>query len=299
MSDLIIMCGLPGSGKSTIAKKIKDSIIISTDDIREEINGDASNQDNASRVFEIAFSRIKTNLIKKEYKNVIFDATNINYKKRRDLINKFKKDANKIKCIFVFADYKECLERNKKRDRVVPKEVIKSMYYSFYVPQKFEGFDEIEVIDTMSIKEHEEKIQLLSQKLNINQNNPNHKLSLQEHSIKAFIYLMTKYNNTPLIAASFLHDIGKIRTKTFVNNKGETTDIAHYYFHENVGAYDSFIYTYKFSLEERLYIAKLIQWHMLLYRELSDKTIQKYKNLFGEDFWKDLNLLHESDLYAH
>ena len=299
MSNLIIMCGLPASGKSSYAKGVKKSIIISTDDIREEINGNASIQDNGNLVFETAFNRIKENLIQNKYKNVVFDATNINYKKRTDIVNRFKKYADKIICYFVYADYEECLERNSKRERKVPEEVIKRMYYNFYVPQYFEGFDDIHFENNSNIKHDFSE---LKEKLNIDQENPNHKLSLLQHSQKAFIYLVEK-TNSPVSAviamAGYLHDIGKIKTKTFINTKGEKTEIAHYYSHEKVGAYDSFSYTEGNDLYTRFYIAQLIQWHMLLHEEISEKTIEKYKNKLGISFWENLQLLHEADLYAH
>lgn len=296
MSDLVIMCGLPASGKSSIAKTIKNSIIISTDDIREEINGNASIQDNGNLVFEIAFNRIKEKLIENKYENVVFDATNINYKKRTDIINRFRKYTNKINCYFVYADYEECLERNSKRKRNVPEKVIKRMYYNFYVPQFFEGFDYI-LFENTSNKAH--FINELRIELNISQDNPNHNLTLLEHSDKAYLYLEREAKNSDLCLAGYLHDIGKIKTKTFINAKGEKTNIAHYYSHEKVGAYDSFAYTKGKDLGSCLYIAQLIQWHMLLHQELSEKTIEKYKNKFGEKFWLDLELLHEADLYAH
>lgn len=296
MSNLIIMCGLPASGKSSYAKGVKKSIIISTDDIREEINGNASIQDNGNLVFETAFNRIKENLIQNKYKNVVFDATNINYKKRTDIVNRFRKYADKIICYFVYADYEECLERNSKRERKVPEEVIKRMYYNFYVPQFFEGFDDI-IFENNSNTTH--NYDELEEKLNINQDNPNHKLSLLEHSRKAYLYLKEVTKTEYMATAGYLHDIGKIKTKTFINAKGEKTEIAHYYSHEKVGAYDSLAYTNFKRFDIQFYIAELIQWHMLLHQELSEKTIEKYKSKLGIAFWKDLQLLHEADLYAH
>lgn len=44
--------------------------------------------------------------------------------------------------------------------------------------------------------------------------------------------------------------------------------------------------------------ANLIQWHMLLHFDLSEKTITKYKNMLGEDTWKDLEILHKADCEA-
>lgn len=300
MSDLIIVCGLPGSGKSTYIPLVKPakrmSSVVSTDDIREEINGDARDQSNANKVFEIAFDRIKKKLT--EGYDVYFDATNINYKKRMDIINRFRKYYDKVKCMFIYANFEECIERNRKRDRVVPYEVMKRMYYNFYVPQMFEGFDEIIFVNN-SKKTH--SIKELDIILDIDQENPHHKLKLLEHCKKANEYLERECpHNKTLQLAGYLHDIGKAKTKTYKNAKGEITDIAHYYNHEKVGAYDSLAYTEFLPFTKRLYIAQLIQWHMLLHnKNLTEKTIKKYKDRFGEDFWQDLELLHKADLSAH
>ena len=307
MSDLIVFCGLPGSGKSFIAREyargtefansLDKCITISTDEIRKEITGDESNQSNNALVFETAFERIKLHLQNNEYRFVVFDATNINYKRRTDIVNRFKKYAENIECYFVYADYEECLKRNRERDRKVPDEVIKRMYYNFYVPQLFEGFNSIRIIYN-DVRRH--TVDELEEILDIYQENPNHRLGLLEHSKKAHDYLANKiiHPNINLCFAAYLHDIGKIKTKTFINTKGEKTDIAHYYSHEKVGAYDSIAYAEK-NADDALYIAKLIQWHMLLHQNLSEKTREKYKNKLGEQFWKDLELLHEADLYAH
>ena len=60
----------------------------------------------------------------------------------------------------------------------------------------------------------------------------------------------------------------------------------------------SLFYTNKTNERKLLGIANLTQWHMLLHRELSEKTIIKYKNLLGEETWKKLNLLYDADIQA-
>ena len=82
----IMMCGLPGSGKSSNAKalsKIYNAIICSSDAIREEVTGSVSNQDKDPEVFKILHDRIKENLSRGI--SVIYDACNISYKKRMAL----------------------------------------------------------------------------------------------------------------------------------------------------------------------------------------------------------------------
>lgn len=305
MANLYIMVGLPGSGKTTIAYEIKENqrgfkgYVVSTDKIREEITGSETSQDKNTEVFETAYKRLKFGL--ENGFDMIFDATNINYKRRIDVINKFKKYADEIVCCFVYAPYEECLERNKNRERQVPKDVIKRMYMNFYVPQYFEGFDKIKLYyNSNKIFDEYTVIGELEDKLSIPHNNPHHKLSILEHSIKAREYMAGIHTSIPDIVAAWLHDIGKPFCKTFINAKGETTDVAHYYGHEKVGAYDSLYYSHNFDLKYQLYIAQLIQWHMLLHDpNLTEKTIKKHKDRMGEEFWYNLELLHKADLAAN
>ena len=284
MNKLYIMVGLPGSGKSTIAKEceLENKIIISSDDIRAEISN-VNDQTKNKEVFEILNLRVKMNLAKG--KNVIFDATNINYKKRMEIIKNNKEYF--CECIFVATPYEECLKRNSNRERKVPEKVIEKMYKNFYVPQAFEGFKRIIVIYPDRAKE---KVTFASLK-DIEQDNKYHQYTVKEHCNKVYQYMKQKTKNKNLILASRLHDIGKLKTKTFVNTKGEITDQAHFYGHENVGAYDSLF----FKKTDRLDVAKYIQWHMLLKNNLSEKRMMHYKNLLGEKFMDDLKLLNEAD----
>lgn len=267
---------------------------------------DVNRQDKNADVFLEAEKIIKNEI---EKRNVIFDATNINYKRRIEFINKFEKYCKKIYLCFVWANYEECLERNAKRERKVPEEVIKRMYMNFDIPQIFEEnylngkvnsviyFNTNIIIDNIDWNK-------LEKKMNIPHDNPNHKLSILDHCLKARDY----FDDEDLKLAAYLHDIGKPFCKTFINTKGEKTETAHYYNHEKVGAYNSIPYIlnyiqkniefYKFPYLHVIYISNLIRWHMLLHSELSEKSIEKYKEKFGKVFWKDLNLLHKADLNA-
>ena len=208
-----------------------------------------------------------------------------------------------IKKIAVLAatPYEECLERNTKRERKVPEEVITRMYYNFYIPQYYEGFDEIQ------IKYNSDYMFFFDDLVDMPQDNPHHTLTVLEHckKVEEILIKETDGGELPLIIAGRLHDIGKLKTKTFTNMKGECTDIAHFYDHEKVGAYDSLFYINVKSRfmtnSEQDYgfkILKLIQWHMIMHFDLSEKTITKYKNLLGEDTWKDLKILHKADCEA-
>lgn len=297
MTKFYMMIGLPASGKSTIAKEIsesEDAVIVSSDEIRKELLGNEWDQSQNERVFKEAERRLKENIEKG--KNVIFDATNINYKRRRDWLNRFNKYHVKKIGVLVATPYEECLIRNKQRERVVPEEVIRRMYINFYIPQYYEGFYEIQ------IKYNSDYIFKFEDLEDIKQDNPHHTLTVLEHCKKVAEIL--EYEDDCLWKAGLLHDIGKLKTKTFINTKGEETDTAHYYNHEKASAYDALFCNLVKSTQkigeiyDTLYVLELIQWHMLLHFDLSEKSKTKYIEMLGEGTWKDLEVLHKADCNA-
>ena len=102
-----------------------------------------------------------------------------------------------------------------------------------------------------------------------------------------------------LWAAGF-HDIGKRFTKVFHNMKGENTDIAHYYQHQLVSAYDSLFYLLNRKCSDNciLYICNYIQWHMKPFFIETDKAKNKFVRLVGEDFYNNLMIIHNADMNA-
>lgn len=87
-----VLVGLSGSGKSTIATQIANenpnTVIVSSDAIREELTGNYEDQEHNEEVFKIFHDRIRKNLENK--KNVIADATNLTMKSRRAIMMKSK-----------------------------------------------------------------------------------------------------------------------------------------------------------------------------------------------------------------
>ena len=149
-----MMVGLVGSGKSTYAKQLAketNAIICSSDAIREELCGDENSQDNNDEVFKILHSRIKENL--KNGKNVIYDATNINSKRRRAFLSELRRIPCVKKCVIMTTPFEMCCNQNESRDRVVPYEVIERMYKNWNTPYWFEGWNEIEIKKQDNISE--------------------------------------------------------------------------------------------------------------------------------------------------
>lgn len=147
MSKLIIMVGLPGSGKSTYATKYttKDrTTLVSTDEIRRELYGNPETQGNAQEVFNEAYRRIEIAL--RAGDTVVFDATNLKARNRRYLINKYRPIADTIIAEYINTPIDECIMRDELRSRTVGYEVIQRMARGMTEPRLDEGFDLVHIV---------------------------------------------------------------------------------------------------------------------------------------------------------
>ena len=298
----IMLVGLPGSGKSTYAEKLKEKgvIIHSSDAVRKEF-GDVNDQSKNADVFTILHRRIKDDL--RDGKNVCYDATNLSRKRRVAFLRELKNIPCEKICILIATPFERCLLQNLERERTVPRNVLDRMYRNFQIPCKQEGFDE--VIVYYPKEEFKEYYGDMAEHVNslcdFEQNNSHHALTLGEHMKVAGRYIssIVKEEND-LVHATYTHDIGKVDTKAFMNAKGEPTEEAHFYNHQNVGCYKSLFFKYP-SYINKEHVALLIELHMnpWLVWEQSEKAKQKELELFGEDIIAEVELLHQADLYAH
>lgn len=312
--NFIMVVGLPGSGKSTyIEQNYPTYYIHSSDDIREELTGDVNNQDVNKKVFEILHKRVKEDL--KQGKDVIYDATNISWKRRKGFLQELNKISCYKECILIATPYEICLERNYMRNRVVPNFVIERMYRNFDIPWYNEGWDNIKVVYTADTFKtfYGNPFDFIYDNLNYDQESKWHKCSLGVHSALTFLYValkkwdLTKLNRNETIHAAALHDCGKLFVKSFKDSRGNDSDFAHYYNHENVGAYNSLFYE-KAEEVDSLFVAALIRYHMILhfFKDWKASTKDKYEKEFCENeylkkvaFYEALQILHEGDKIAH
>lgn len=307
MPKFTMLCGLPASGKSTVAQKLAeecDATIFSSDALREELFGDVNHQDNNQELFIELHRRIKNCL--KDGKSAIYDACNISYKRRMAFLAELKNIPCEKICVLMATPYEECLRRNVERERRVPEHVIKRMYMSFNIPYWYEGWDYIEIeYSEGSQNKYGMVTEWLDTVMNYDQDNSHHALSLGEHMRSAAAYMRNKLclttykNDITLIGATLLHDCGKPFCKTFINGHGETTSEAHYYSHQYCGAYNSLFFTYLNEFADKLDIAIRIMWHMQPYFNKEEKTENKYRKLWGDELYQDIMKLHEADKAAH
>jgi len=300
MSKFIMMMGLPASGKSTIANELsikENAIIHSSDNLRKELFGNDEDQNDNNRLFKELHKRIKKDLV--DNKNVIYDATNISYKRRKSFLEEIYKITDEKICYLIATPFEECLKQNKNRERKVPESAIKKMYLSFYIPQHYEGWDKIEIIYNTNNKFDTHMLFNGENGLNyIEQNNPNHTLTIGKHCLKCCDICEQLIDDFELNIAALYHDIGKRFTKQFKNIKGEDTEIAHYYNHHFVSAYESLFYLKDLLKENILNITNYIQWHMQPFFIETDKSKNKFINLVGEEFYNKLMILNKADINA-
>lgn len=266
---LVYLVGLPGSGKSSITEVVKAGFeaagrevgCISSDSIRKEIYGDENCQDNPSQVFNIMYQRTVQAL--KDGKNVIYDATNLGRKNRINFLKsipkniKFKKD-----CIIVWATVGTCIKRDAQRSRTVGKEVILKMLKRFETPWYDEGWDKITIC-----RDHDDFYRYEDFDLSIEHDNPHHNNTIEQHikNVVKEVEALTDVNLSDkniLLDIAKHHDLGKPITKVFHNMKGESTEIAHFYNHQNASAYFCLGIDTLTDDARALYISYLCNMHM-------------------------------------
>ena len=299
MPRFIMAVGIAGSGKSYLYEQMYPMAAhVSSDKIREEVFGDVNDQSHNGEVFNIMLQRTREFL--KSGADVYYDATNINAKRRINLLKEIASISDVVKiCALNVPPIEVVRERNASRERKVPEYVIERMFKNFEIPHQSEGWDSIEVFGCDN--NVEEIINILATANEIPHDNHHHSETIGEHMRLASEYVADKmvssedrlHNNILRIAARF-HDIGKPYCKVFHDARNNPTEEAHFYNHENVGAY---IYlSHSLVARYNLYIANLILHHMDHYKQ---GYMEKLAKRFDKDFINDLAILNEADKAAH
>lgn len=309
MNKFIMLIGLPGVGKDYLINSVlkytyPNAVILSSDDIRAEVFNDVNDQKHNGEVFTIMKKRTLDAL--KSGNDVIYNATNINAKKRIALLNELPK-CERI-AYLLLADIDLILYQNSQRDRNVPEDVINRMYKSFQMPSYSEGFDDI-IISVNKDAMHSHSLEYEMAKNDVcNHDNPHHTLTCGAHCRQAEVELIKivgknyfvdgiDYRYILQFAARY-HDLCKYKCKTFDKKKG----IAHFYSHEFASAYDFLALSdggemFRLTKNEALLVANLINDHMSYFS--GDSKVESICKRKGSVYKELLDILHTADVNAH
>ena len=129
MKRLILLVGIPGSGKTTLAKKLTERGFhcLNADAIRHELYGDAKEQGDPQQVFAIFFQRLEEAMSKEI--DIVIDNTNLNAKQRKPILERAVKFAyDDVQLWLLDVPLDACLQRNRTRERTVPDDIVANMY---------------------------------------------------------------------------------------------------------------------------------------------------------------------------
>lgn len=141
------MVGLPGCGKSTLAKKMSGGKIdiLSSDEMRAELG---TGEDDQS-VSYIVFKQLQNRLVKliENNKSVIVDSTNLSIKKRKFYIEVAKKYNVDIYAYYFELSLSDLILRNIKRKnaggRCLDSHILSKLLTRYVRPSVDEGFTKV------------------------------------------------------------------------------------------------------------------------------------------------------------
>jgi len=141
---VILAIGLPGSGKSSWFKR-NNITPLSSDMLRQLLFDDAQEQRFQDLIFSNLRSMLKARLIARRPMNYV-DATNLTPHERSSWIKLAKDYGYEVQAVFFDVPLEVCLERNRRRERIVDEDAMRRMAAKLRVPTFEEGFSKVTVV---------------------------------------------------------------------------------------------------------------------------------------------------------
>lgn len=152
-TTLLVLCGVPGCGKSTFASRLfKDSAIVSSDQCRVVVSDSETNMAASGEAFRLFRHIIERRLSLGRF--TVADSTALTRRARRELLNIGRKYGFNVTLLVFDLPEDVCLARNAGRERRVIKSVISKMHKELrraLSSVRGEGFDAVHVISEHDI----------------------------------------------------------------------------------------------------------------------------------------------------
>ncbi len=158
--DVIIVCGLPGAGKSQFAEdnfKDTDRKRINRGEIRRFLYemttfNNKWTEDMFNEKQEYLVKHVEIEILEYFLHNnlkILIDNTSITKESRKSYIEKAKQKGKSIGIIFINTPVKKCIERSKQKDRHINTNVISNLYARIDLPKnsRDENVKETLIID--------------------------------------------------------------------------------------------------------------------------------------------------------
>jgi predicted kinase len=141
---VVLAIGLPGSGKTSWFKR-RNVTPLSSDLVRTLLFDNVSEQSYQHLVFSTLRNMLRARMLARMPVNYV-DATNLTAKDRKQWIQMAREFGYDVQAVYFDVPLEVCMERNQRRNRNVPEDVMQRMAAKLQPPKFEEGFSKIVVV---------------------------------------------------------------------------------------------------------------------------------------------------------
>ncbi|MEM1216530.1 MAG: ATP-binding protein [Bacteroidota bacterium] len=130
--DVVMLSGLPGSGKDTYLRRQLDLPVLSLDDLRRQHKIAPTDKKGNGQIIQMAREKARVFMRKKQ--SFVFNATNITRSMRELWISLFTAYGGRVKIVYLEVPYRTLLRQNQNRAYPIPVKVLENMIDKLDVP---------------------------------------------------------------------------------------------------------------------------------------------------------------------